>query len=348
MIRIKYYAALAFICLSTVLKAQDKSQIVNLNKAGELSSYIPTDQAINLTHLKINGKINAVDFKHLRDHFMNLVELDLSTADIKNYVGKNGTLDQFHVYKSNTVPSYAFSEKTDYAPKERTALQKVILPTSIDRIESFAFAYCPNLEILVLRGAVPPKLNETALSPKRTVVFVPAGTKDIYSQNKDWAQYNIIDSEPVQVEIKLKKDEDLATELLRKGYQPKHVHYLILSGVVDANDLKIIRDYMLDLISIEFKNTDLTEIPDHTFAQKGNLLEVSLPNNLKSIGSNAFSGCVRLGPTLTLPSSVTTISDGAFANCPSLNEVQATGNQITVIGENIFGDNQKNKLLFNK
>lgn len=346
MIRIKPYILFAFICLSTVLYGQTKSQIINLSKTGMLSSYIPSDQAIKLTHLKINGKMNAIDFKYLRDGFINLQVLDLSTTDIKNYVGKNGTLDQFHLYKANNIPTHAFSERTDYAPKERLALKKVILPASVERIESFAFAYCPNLEILVFRGCEPPKLTDTALSPKRTVIFVPAGCKDIYSRNSDWNQFTIIDSDPVCLTVELGKDDDLATELLNKGYQPKNVHYLTISGVVDLDDLKIIRNYMLDLIYLDIKDTDITDIPDYTFTQKVNLRQVLLPNSLKSIGISAFSNCIQLGPKLVLPSSVTTINSEAFMNCPSLEKVQATGNGITVLGEHIFGENQINKLVY--
>ena len=45
-----------------------------------------------------------------------------------------------------------------------------------------------------------------------------------------------------------------------------------------------------------------------------------IPNSVKSIGSNAFSGCNEL-TTISLPSSVTQINGGAFRNCTGLTSV---------------------------
>ena len=44
------------------------------------------------------------------------------------------------------------------------------------------------------------------------------------------------------------------------------------------------------------------------------MTKVILPNNLKSIGINAFVGCSGL-TELTLPDSLTSIGNGAFSGC---------------------------------
>ena len=344
----KIFLSLLVIAMSfpTLAMGQENSKAIFVKKPGTLISELTLAEARNITHLTLTGKINAIDFKNLRDDFKNIEVLDISAVEIRNYVGKKGTLDQFHVYTANSIPSHAFSEQTDYNPVPRTALKKVILPLGLKSIEKFAFANCPNLEILICTGGEAPSLTENALSPQRTAIFVPAGCRENYSQKKNWEHFAIIDSEPVRASIILDKTDDLANELLKQGIQPKNVNFLTLSGQADADDLKIIRDYMTNLVYIDMRNTNTAEIPEYTFAQKTNLLTVYLPDNLKTIGLRAFDNCNKLGPTLLLPASLTSIGFGAFINCNSLDVVQALGNKITAIGENLFGQDSENRLVY--
>lgn len=346
----KIFLSLLVMALSipTLLMGQENNRAIFVKKPGTLISELTLAEAKNITHLTLTGKINAVDFKNLRDDFTNIEVLDISAVEIRNYVGKKGTLDQFHVYTANTIPSHAFSEQTDYNPKPRTALQKVILPLGLKSIEKFAFANCPNLEVLVFTSGEAPSLTENALSAQRTAIFVPAGCKENYTQKKAWENYAVIDSEPVRARITLGKQDDLADALIKQGIQPKNVNFLTLLGHVDADDLKIIRDYMANLVYIDMRKADTTEIPEYTFAQKTSLLTAYLPDNLKSIGLRAFDNCNKLGPTLLLPASLTSIGYGAFINCSSLDVVQALGNKITAIGENVFGEGIENKLVYSK
>ena len=60
-------------------------------KAGTLISQMTEEEANNVTHLTLTGKINAEDFKRMRDDFHNLEVLDISNAEIKMYSGKGGT-----------------------------------------------------------------------------------------------------------------------------------------------------------------------------------------------------------------------------------------------------------------
>ena len=95
-----------------------------------------------------------------------------------------------------------------------------------------------------------------------------------------------------------------------------------------------------NLVSIDMTNSNATAIPDYTFTQKKYLLNVRLPQELRSIGQRAFSGCGRLCGTLVLPASVTAIEYGAFMGCDNLRYVLATGNKITTLGDNLFGESQ--------
>lgn len=71
------------------------------------------------------------------------------------------------------------------------------------------------------------------------------------------------------------------------------------------------------------KNANLSNvisIPDYAFNSCILLEELSLSDNLETVGSEAFSGCSSIAPqTINLPSSLTTIEDNAFRNCSSIN-----------------------------
>lgn len=342
------YLALALLLGPCSLWAQKIEKAIFVKKAGSLISELTLDEANKITHLTLTGKINAIDFKHLRDEFKNLRVLDLSAVDIKNYIGKKGTVDAFQVYNSNSIPAHAFSKKTDYDPKGKPSLEKVILPHSLNAIDKYAFANCPKLEVLVSTRGTAPTLGDTALSPQRTAVFVPAGCKENFTSKKQWTDFAIIDSDPIRVNLHLQSDKSLAELLSREGIQPKDVNYLTLTGIVDLDDLRLIRDFMSNLVYVDLSETDITEIPEYTFAQKVNLITTYLPRNLKTIGLRAFDNCNKLGPILTLPASLTSIDYGAFINCHALDVVRALGNNITAIGENIFGEGVKNKLVYAK
>ena len=58
--------------------AQPVSKQYFVPKAGTLISLMTEDEANSITHLTLTGKINAEDFKHLRDEFQNLEVLDIS------------------------------------------------------------------------------------------------------------------------------------------------------------------------------------------------------------------------------------------------------------------------------
>lgn len=65
---------------------------------------------------------------------------------------------------------------------------------------------------------------------------------------------------------------------------------------------------------------DMTELPKAFFQYCSMSLEtVTLPKNLKSIGFQAFDGCLSL-KSIELPSGITEIGNMAFQDCPSLTE----------------------------
>jgi hypothetical protein len=309
------------------------------DKSGTMISLITEEEARNVTNLTVVGRINAIDFKHLRDGFPRLEVLDISNADIKPYAGKYGTHpDKFYVYPPNCIPAYAFCRIEDGVPRGKPMLKKVILSEKIRNIEDAAFLGCNNLHSCLINKKTAPNLFEHALSDTITAIFIPLGSRDEYRLKKRWENFAFIEGEPVEVKLKVGMQSSLVAEIQASGLQPKSINFLTIEGKLDENDLKLMTDYMPNLVSVDISKTTATALPDFTFAQKKYLLRIKLPNGLKAIGQRVFSGCGRLSGTLVLPAGVTSLGYGAFMDCNNLRQVIVTGSGLAAVGDNLFGD----------
>lgn len=335
-------------CGSVMTSAQEKVTY-SIDKPGSLTSLLTEEAANNIVDLKLTGKINAIDFRHLRDEFKHLKVLDLSGADIAMYFGKEGTdKNILTLYRPNYIPKYAFSYVENGIIKGKTSLQKIILPASIKGIDMCAFKGCDNLTIVELSSNYAPRMNDEALSDTISTVFVPLSGSDNFRRSEQWSRFSVIEGEPVSVKLEIGKLSSLENEILKANVQPAHINYLTIAGKLDENDFMLIRNYMSNLTYIDMSQVTTESIPDFTFSQKKYLLKVILPEGLKKIGQRAFSGCSKLGATLILPPKMVAIESGAFIDCDHLRYVIVTGNKIAAIGDNLFGSNSKGLLVYKK
>lgn len=316
-------------------------------KAGTLVELMTREEADAITHLVLQGKLNAIDFRHLRDEFANLQMLDISQVSISGYAGKKGTFpERFYVYPPNCIPAYAFCTQTDDSTfVGKTTLRHVILPPKLKNIEDAAFKGCTQLRICQIRKETAPNLLKEGLADSITAVFVPQGCSDSYRAKPRWGTFAFIEGEPLGLSVDIGEKSSLAIELQRKNVQPKAVNFLTVKGKLDYGDFMLIRDYMPNLVFIDMEQSTATHLPDYTFTQKKFLLNVKLPHGLRAIGQRAFSGCGRLCGTLELPPTLTSIEYGAFIGCDNLRHVRATSNQLTTLGDNLFGEQVENKLI---
>ncbi|WP_071145025.1 leucine-rich repeat domain-containing protein [Bacteroides ihuae] len=315
-------------------------------KPGTMISQLSEEEARNVTHLTLTGKINAIDFKHLRDEFDQLQVLDISNAQIKMYVGKKGTYsDKFYVYPPNCIPAYAFCKLEKGTYKGKQTLIKVILSEKIRNIEDAAFKGCENLRICQIKKKTPPNLLPEGLADSITAIFIPLGSSDEYRMKNRWEKFAFIEGDPLATNVQIGLMGSLENEIIKAGLQPKNINFLTIEGKMDNADFKLICDYMPNLVSIDLTRTNAINIPEFTFSQKKYLLKIKLPHELKTIGQRAFSNCGRLCGTIELPSSVTAIEYGAFMGCNNLRHIVATGNRITTLGDNLFGD-ENSKLIY--
>lgn len=320
-----------------------------IDKAGTMISKITEDEANSVTHLTIVGKINAIDFVSLRDGFPKLEILDISNVDIKMYTGKGGThADKYYLYPPNCIPDYAFCRLENGELHGKQTLKKVVLSEKIKNIEEGAFFGCANLQICQINKKTAPNLLENALSDTITAIFIPLGTRDEYRLKKRWENFAFIEGEPVEVKLQISTQSSLKAEIQTAGLQPQNINFLTIEGKLDADDLKLMTDYMPNLVSVDISNTTATALPDFVFAQKKYMLRMKLPKGLKSIGQRAFSGCGRLSGTIILPPEVTSVDYGAFMGCENLKGVVVTGSKLTAVGDNLFGDSNGRLYYRNK
>ena len=245
-------------------------------------SMMTEDEANSVTHLTLTGKINAEDFRHLRDEFKNLEVLDISNAEIKMYTGKAGTHpDKFYVYMPNFIPAYAFCQVVNGQPQGKMSLKKVVLSEKIKNIEDAAFKGCSNLAICQIRKKTPPNLLPEGLADSITAIFVPLGSSDGYKIKDNWKSFAFIEGEPQEATLQVGAMSSLESEIQKAGLQPKDINFLTIEGKLDNNDFKLIRDYMPNLVAVDIAKTNATSIPDFTFSQKKYLLRIKLPHGLK-------------------------------------------------------------------
>ena len=82
--------------------------------------------------------------------------------------------------------------------------------------------------------------------------------------------------------------------------------------------------------------TGITEIPEEAFRDCKNLLKVTLPANIISIGSSAFYSCSSL-TGVTIPDSVTSIAGYVFYGCSSLTSITIPDSITSIAGYVFYG-----------
>lgn len=89
----------------------------------------------------------------------------------------------------------------------------------------------------------------------------------------------------------------------------------------------------------------MKKIPEKCFCESTALTKLTIPGNIKQIGSDAFFHSSLT--SILIPNSVTSIGDYAFPNCSSLTSVTIP-NSVTSIGDRAFwGCSELKKILFN-
>ena len=104
----------------------------------------------------------------------------------------------------------------------------------------------------------------------------------------------------------------------------------------DMHYLTLYNGDNIELVLPENYNGESYKIDDYTFSRHSNIISITIPNSVTSIGEGAFSGCSGLG-SVTIPNSITSIGDYTFYGCRSLKSITIP-NSVTSIGNAAFYD----------
>ncbi len=104
-------------------------------------------------------------------------------------------------------------------------------------------------------------------------------------------------------------------------------------SVQGNSDFRQLRDLCYQLRTVDLSEADCPNIPINAFHSRHQLEQVTLPTNVRTIGTQAFFACTSL-KGMTLPASLERVGDGAFSSCSSLKELTIEGSPI--LGEFAF------------
>ena len=140
----------------------------------------------------------------------------------------------------------------------------------------------------------------------------------------------------LEVTILEQPGEEISITTLKKTF----ISSLVIPKT-DENTLRTAFQYCIHLRAVTFSNSfSATTIPDSTFTGCINLINISIPTIVESIGSRCFADCNNLigsfNTNMLDLQSITTIGSYAFANCYSLLNVNINQQKLTSIGQSVF------------
>ena len=158
---------------------------------------------------------------------------------------------------------------------------------------------------------------------------ITAWESDMVSHNGEAKEY---------VVVNLKQSGSLQSELRERGFDPKEIVNLKLTGPMNNDDFEFLRNQIVNLAAVNMKDADLSDcstwnvseyaLPNYAFLKMTSLKRCVLPQKLKSIGRGAFYG-TSLSGYLDIPEGVEVIEDDAFCSYYSENSSSTEYGQIT-------------------
>lgn len=191
------------------------SKTINIQTPGTLTKLLTSEEKKTIKNLTVIGDINVLDIKCMRDEMEVLAVLDISEVYIKEYTGSDGTNYYLTTYSDNQMPPFSFSSPgpnnndgkatltTLKLPKSTTSIGfhcffrcrgiigNLTLPSSVTRIEQYAFSECSATGIVCL-NTIPPNVNSGAFLGMTCSVYVPLASIDAYKIAQGWNETNIL------------------------------------------------------------------------------------------------------------------------------------------------------------
>ncbi|MBQ7961765.1 MAG: leucine-rich repeat domain-containing protein [Clostridia bacterium] len=227
-----------------------------------------------------------------------------------------------------------------------SSLNEIIIPSSVTDIYSNAFDYCSSLrtitipqsttslynnfsgctalkELIILNSDCSFYMSNTDLSG--TVIFGKSNSTAKTFAESNGLTFALLTGKDSDILISGETNESIAWKITRDGTLTfTNTDSDNLYAHVSKSGWETISKFIRKIVISD----GIYSIDSSVFSNLPNLTEVTLPSNLRSIGSNAFYGC-KLLQSINIPSAVQ-IGSSAFCDCSALDNIH--------IGDNSFID----------
>ena len=216
-----------------------------------------------------------------------------------------------------------------------TGLISIEIPNSVMRIGDSAFYGCTGLTSVTVDIKTPLSITSRTFSNRgNATLYVPAGSKEAYSNAQYWMQFGtIVEMEAPSPAITF-ADANVKA-LCVANWDTNGDGELSEAEAAAVTTLGEVFKGNEEITSFDELQyfTGLTEIANYAFNVCTNLESINLPSQVERIGYWAFTTCNSLN-TITIPASVTDIGAGAFAGCINMTSM-------TVDAENTVYDSRE-------
>ena len=307
--------------------------IVSLTKAGTLRSEIDKicDDYNKLMSLKISGPMNSEDRDFIREHLMNLRDVNMLNVDMED--GRLGGFFDHRKLQHFVFPQKGIHTIEDQAFFWAPLLGDLIIPEGVETIGSYAFRDCRMTGHLSLPSTLK-RIEGGAFAINALTGELRLPESFEYFGKGDYGTFEGCDFEgTLYLPASLSSLTDLSF--------PKMTGTIIIPPAIT----KVGGFGGIGCTQVEFHD-GVTAIEGNAFIGSQLSGELVLPPNLKSIGGNAFAGtkitkiifpeslrtmadggynfegmfngCTYLMGTLELPKNVARIPQGCFRNCTGI------------------------------
>ena len=200
------------------------------------------------------------------------------------------------VYQVTMIEKSAFSGKTgivnltikggqtigEYAFQRCTNLVNVELPSTLTSIGQYAFDQCNKISNIICKAQTPTAIsdNDKVFSSTTATLYVPKGCRDAYRNANVWQNFSPV----YEGEMKMTTQGDMTFK-----YATEDKTAVLVSSITTAANVVIPQSFTVDDVAY-----DVIVIDKSVFQNNTNIVTLSLPLTLSSIGSNAFNGCKNL------------------------------------------------------
>lgn len=267
--------------------------VVSGNVAGNLASNVSPSDKANATRWTISGEINGTDIAFIREVFDNrkITDLDLGNAIIVSggepYY-KSSYSEKFT--ENNVVGEYMFDKAK--------SLISLVLPSTIQKIESYSIQNCDNLATIT----IPELCTEVE-------------TSGIYS-NKNLSSIHIGKS----LEKFESMNGNMCPALKIITVDSNNNNFVSVDGILYSKNMDVLYKYPSGKMETSFEiPSSVKKIDNYAFSNT--LIEnITMPNGLEKINTGAFDGCKKLC-SVEIPHTVKEIGMFAFENCAKITNV---------------------------